>query len=102
MGGPSTAPPPPSGLPRGSGGSTADARLATYTTKLAVAISAKQSAYFGMLDSHVVNAQVRPRMSPEEKWAKEVQRRRLADEERCSRIFNIRFRTMGLDTETLD
>mmetsp|Transcript_103500 Transcript_103500/g.221314 ORF Transcript_103500/g.221314 Transcript_103500/m.221314 type:complete len:196 (-) Transcript_103500:8-595(-) len=55
-----------------------------------------------MLDSHVVNVQVKPRMSPEEKLAKEVQRRRLADEERCSRIFNVRFRTMGLDTETLD
>lgn len=60
------------------------------------------SGYLDMLDSHVVNAAVKQRLSPEEKLAKEVARRRKAEAERRSRIFNAKLRNIGLDVETLD
>jgi len=45
---------------------------------------------------------VKPRLTEEEKFAREVVRRRQADLERRARIFDAKRRTIGLDKETLD
>mmetsp|Transcript_98199 Transcript_98199/g.278244 ORF Transcript_98199/g.278244 Transcript_98199/m.278244 type:complete len:424 (+) Transcript_98199:83-1354(+) len=54
------------------------------------------------LDTHVLGAQARPRLTEEEKLAREVQRRREAELERRTRIFDAKVRTVGVDKETLD
>lgn len=54
------------------------------------------------LDSHVLNARPRARLSEDEQLAREVARRRQLDLERRSRIFDAKRRTIGLDLEALE
>ena len=56
----------------------------------------------GGLDSHVLDATVRARLSPEERLAREVARRRQLELERRQRIFNAKRRLIGIDQQTLD
>lgn len=54
------------------------------------------------LDSHVLDAACRARLSPEEKLEREVIRRRELELERRQRIFDAKRRTIGVDKEALD
>lgn len=54
------------------------------------------------LDTHVLDATVRARLSPEERLAREVARRRQLELERRQRIFNSKRRLIGIDQQTLD
>jgi len=55
-----------------------------------------------MLDSHVLNANPKERLSEEERLERVCARRREADLERRARIFDAKRRTLGLDKEALD
>lgn len=57
---------------------------------------------FAALPSGVRGARPKPRLTEEERFAREVVRRRQADLERRARIFDAKRRTIGLDKETLD
>jgi hypothetical protein len=57
---------------------------------------------FSSLPSGIRAARPKPRLTEEEKFAREVVRRRQADLERRARIFDAKRRTIGIDTETLD
>jgi len=57
---------------------------------------------FEGIDSHVLDAAPRARLSPEERLQREVARRRQQDLERRARIFDAKVRTIGIDKETLD
>lgn len=54
------------------------------------------------LDTHVLDAACRARLTPEERLEREVTRRREMEMERRQRIFDAKRRTIGLDTKTLD
>jgi len=57
---------------------------------------------FSSLPSGIRAARPKPRLTEEEKFAREVVRRRQADLERRARIFDAKRRTIGLDKEGLD
>jgi len=54
------------------------------------------------LDTHVLDAACRARLTAEERLEREVTRRREMEMERRQRIFDAKRRTIGLDTKTLD
>lgn len=54
------------------------------------------------LDTHVLDAACRARLTPEERLEREVTRRREMEMERRLRIFDAKRRTIGLDTKALD
>ncbi|CAJ1389394.1 unnamed protein product [Effrenium voratum] len=54
------------------------------------------------LDSHVLDGTVRARLSPEERLAREVARRRQLELERRQRIFNSKRRLIGIDKQVID
>jgi len=54
------------------------------------------------LDTHVLDGTVRARLSPEERLAREVARRRQLELERRQRIFDSKRRLIGIDKQTLD
>lgn len=54
------------------------------------------------LDTHVLDAACRARLTQEEKLAREVARRREMEMERRHRIFDAKRRTIGVDKEALD
>eukprot|EP00930_Biecheleria_cincta_P003141 TRINITY_DN104079_c0_g1_i1.p1 TRINITY_DN104079_c0_g1~~TRINITY_DN104079_c0_g1_i1.p1 ORF type:complete len:461 (-),score=144.06 TRINITY_DN104079_c0_g1_i1:148-1410(-) len=54
------------------------------------------------LDTHVLDAACRARLTAEERLEREVTRRRELEMERRQRIFDAKRRTIGLDTKTLD
>jgi len=55
-----------------------------------------------LLDSHILGAAPRARLTPEEKLEREVSRRRELELERRARIFDAKRRTIGVDKEALD
>lgn len=55
-----------------------------------------------LLDSHILEAAPRARLTPEEKLEREVTRRRELELERRARIFDAKRRAIGVDKETLD
>lgn len=59
-------------------------------------------AGFEGIDSHVLDAAPRARLSDEERLEREVTRRRQAEAERRARIFNAKRRTIGVDKDFLD
>jgi len=54
------------------------------------------------LDTHVLDAAPRARITAEEKLQREVLRKRQMEAERRARIFDAKVRTIGIDKETLD
>mmetsp|Transcript_135843 Transcript_135843/g.249356 ORF Transcript_135843/g.249356 Transcript_135843/m.249356 type:complete len:411 (-) Transcript_135843:105-1337(-) len=57
---------------------------------------------YGTLDSHILGATAKPRLTQEERLANNVARRRQADLERRQRIFDAKRRTIGVDKDALD
>jgi len=57
---------------------------------------------FEGIDSHVLDAAPRARLTEEERLQREVARRRQQDLERRARIFDAKARTIGVDKATLD
>lgn len=57
---------------------------------------------FGTLPSGILNARPKPRLTDEEKLARDCMRRRQSDLERRARIFDAKRRTIGVDKEALD
>jgi hypothetical protein len=57
---------------------------------------------FATLPSGILNAKPKPRLTDEEKLARDCMRRRQSDLERRARIFDAKRRMIGVDKETLD
>lgn len=54
------------------------------------------------LDTHILGARAKPRLSDEERLAREVARRRQVELDRRHRIFDAKRRTIGVDLEALE
>merc|ERR1719450_1757304 len=57
---------------------------------------------FATLPSGILNARPKPRLTDEEKLARDCMRRRQTDLERRARIFDAKRRMIGVDKEALD
>merc|ERR1719456_1686069 len=57
---------------------------------------------FATLPSGILNARPKPRLTDEEKLARDCMRRRQSDLERRARIFDAKRRMIGVDKEALD
>merc|ERR1719450_1164510 len=57
---------------------------------------------FGTLPSGILNARPKPRLTDEEKLARDCMRLRQSDLERRARIFDAKRRMIGVDKEALD